>query len=340
MITPVHSESAVKVGLYYYVWYTDDWENLHKNCIDTPFVGQYSSQNVTVIKKHLEWLSELDIDFLIVSWWGINSYEDNSTKILFSTVEQEGYAIKLAILVEPFNSTIGRCTSGQYNFTTIYNYIYTTYVSRYSDIYMKLYNKPLLCFFNDENMTPHGQIESDNRFGSRIVGLEPYVNWTYCSVDAWRWGKHWGNNTFTVEQMLCVDGEINVLARFDDRTCNRTTDTVIDPNYTEGLYDEQWSKVIHLAREGKVNIVTITSWNEYAERTQIEPCIDKTSYKKDDPFFMLHETQRYIIILKLLEKYNLQDKLTYIRNLMYVFIAITVILIATTIYFARRKPKS
>ena len=312
----------IKVGAYYYVWYMENWTENHSNCIDRPIIGEYSSQNATVIKKHLEWFFELGIDFLIVSWWGIDrfseqpeaSFMDDATKMLFSMVADENYPIVLAVMVEPFNSSNGR--SGQYNFTTIYDYIYCTYVEPYPDTYMKLYDKPLICFFNDKNMTSHGQIEFDNsnRFESRIVGLEPYVNWTYCSVDASRWGKHWSNNTFTVKQMLCVDGEINVLPRFDDRTCNRTTDTIIDLNYTEGLYDEQWSKVIYLAKEGKVNIVTITSWNEYAERTAIEPHWDKTAFDSD-PYFLYNKTKEYINILKSIFTFFVKEMLETVGDL-------------------------
>ena len=69
----------------------------------------------------------------------------------------------------------------------------------------------------------------------------------------------------------------------------------IDQNLTEGIYDKQWNKVLNLARQGKVRIVTITSWNEYAERTQIEPSWDKTSsLQKNDPFYLYNKTQNYI----------------------------------------------
>jgi len=37
---------------------------------------------------------------------------------------------------------------------------------------------------------------------------------------------------------------------------------------------------------------------------------------------------------------SMQGELSYIRNLMYIFIAATIILIATTVHFAIRKPKT
>lgn len=108
----------IKVGLYYYVWYDG---KKSENVVDDPVIGRqnYKSQDIELIKKHLYWFKELDVDFLIVSWWGINSFEDSATKTLFSTVKHEKTPIELVIMVEPFNSTPGKCTSGIYNFDTI-----------------------------------------------------------------------------------------------------------------------------------------------------------------------------------------------------------------------------
>lgn len=91
-----------------------------------------------------------------------------------------------------------------------------------------------------------------------------------------------------------MDGEINVIPRYDISHWENFSKP-IDQNLTEGIYDKQWNKVLNLARQGKVRIVTITSWNEYAERTQIEPSWDKTSsLQKNNPFYLYNKTQNYI----------------------------------------------
>ena len=46
-------EAGIKVGVYYYSWYNDDWNTFHSNCVDTPFLGKYSSANLSVIVQHL-----------------------------------------------------------------------------------------------------------------------------------------------------------------------------------------------------------------------------------------------------------------------------------------------
>lgn len=268
-------DDDIKIGLYYYVWYEEGNNTRHWNdepcdtAVDRPVLGYYSSQNETIIKQHLDWMKDLGIDFLIISWWGQisgsceNSYEDNSTKILFDVVES--YAsdwMELAIMVEGFNETEG---PKGYNFTAIYDYLINTYIEPYNDIYLHVNNKPLVCFFNFVNMTipkdNRDAIRGEARVEARIVGHSNYVNW-------WAWPIAGYDEA---PEPLCTDGYVGILPRYDDTYLNRSTITKYDVNYTEGLYDKQWKEAIRLAEEGKVNYVTIYSWNEYHERSQIEP---------------------------------------------------------------------
>jgi len=272
--------SDVKVGLYYYVWYTG---NKPSDVVDDPFVQwqNYWSNDSKLIKKHLWWFNELGLDFIIVSWWGMNSFTmpqeqskfiDNSTRAVFETLKSENSKVEIAIMVEPFNET------GTYNFTQIYDYIYNEYVTCY-DNYMRLYDKPLLLIFNG-NITKDGKIQYDNRFEIRIVGrkFNPYIDWEY-EVPA------------VSEQPLCRDGEISVIPRYDAHGWK------CDITYSEGLYDKQWNKVLSLARQGAVKIVTIISWSEFMERTAIEPHYDATAYDPDH-YFLYDKTKKYINKLK------------------------------------------
>lgn len=268
------SQVDIKVGLYYYVWYDDGYGNRHWNgtppddnfllwnVVDKPLLDYYSSQNTTVIKQHLDWFEELGIDFLIVSWWGPNSYEDNSTKGLFSLLTQGNYPIEIAIMVEAYDP------GNNYSFTEIYDYIYSSYASPYQDFYIELDGKPLVCFYNDSNMTGTEAQRTDihfldTRFTARIVGHNDYVDWWFgipCSV----------NNSRTPplskkDSMICVE------PRYDNYYINVTPLARFDANYTEELYNEQWSEALGLAKDGRINLVTIYSWNEYHERSQIEP---------------------------------------------------------------------
>ena len=282
------STSRPKVGVYYYVWYGPGrhWNDSQAHtAVDEPILGFYSSQNVSVIKQHLKWFKELDINFLIISWWGPNSYEDNSTKTIFSIVRENGYPIEIAIMVEAFN------LDGLYDFKQIYDYINETYVVPYGSIYMRLDSLPLVCFFNDnENMTKTKENRTAIRssvtgFSARIVGHSDYVDWY-----AWPISGH----SEAEKPRLSRDGYVGILPRYDDTHQKKTTNTMYDVNYADGLYDTQWNETLRLENESAVNCVGIYSWNEYRERSQIEPLIGPDGAYALKPF---SETYYYIRII-------------------------------------------
>lgn len=269
---PVKCDSQVSVGAYYYVWYDEGLGNRHWNStapypeawnvVDTPLLGYYSSQNTTVIKQQLDWMKDLGLDFIIISWWGPNSYEDNATKIVFSTLNQTGYPIQAAIMVEPYDP------ANAYNFEAIYKYIYDNYVSPYANIYMTFDSEPLVCFHNDEKMTGTESRRtdiyySDTRFTTRIVGYNSYVDWWY--------GMPSNTNNSMAPLPSQKDNMFCVEPRYDNFYINGTPTARYDTDYTDGLYDNEWNVTIQLSAENKVNYVTICSWNQYHERTQIEP---------------------------------------------------------------------
>ena len=300
--------SNVRVGLFYYPWYsggngTGHWNGIKKwTVVDTPVLGHYDSGNESIIRQHILWFEELGIDFLIISWWGIHNVDiDRAVDAVFRTVSADAPWLNLTIMVEPFNEAGG---PEGYNFTEVFNYVYDAYYARYEQIWMKLDSKPLLCWFNGYNMTggtnPQGfpsggdfnrmKIQSDARFESRILGHNPYVDWyfiTPCSVDN------------SPEPVLSKDGFISIEPRYDDQFLGREKNSTFDETYKEGLYDQQWSKAVSLTREGRVKLIAIYSWNEYHERSQVEPHYNTDKSCALSPFC---KTARYILQVKNAEK--------------------------------------
>jgi len=328
------ASSNVKVGLYYYPWYTEGNGTGHWNgrrewtVVDTPVLGFYSSNDTSVIKQHLDFFKELDIDFFIVSWWGPHNIEiDYAVTALFEVVMEYAPWLNLTVMIEPFNEQLGPET---YNFTEVLNYIYESYYLEFSNIWMSLYDKPLLCWFNGYNMTGGlnqsgyldggycniGKIKSDERFESRILGHNSYVDWyfvTPCSVDD------------SLDPVLSTDGFISVEPRYDDQYLGRKKIST----YDEGLYDYQWGKVINLTKGGKVNFVAIYSWNEYHERSQIEPHINADGEHISPPF---NKTKHYIAEIK-----QLGQSYPYM-SLIYVIVGIVIgVLLTLLCIYKRRK---
>ena len=151
----------------------------------------------------------------------------------------------------------------------------------YSSVYYNDTTKPLICFFNDKKLTDNGTIPLDGRFNTVLVGQSPYVQWVYTDLDY-----------YVQQSRVPYTNETSVTPRFDDSRY-RTPSCVVDANLTQGIYDQEWKNAIQLWKDGKIDTIIITSWNEYVERTEIEPHYDKTA-NNTDPYFLYNKTKDYI----------------------------------------------
>lgn len=74
-------EPPVHVGAYYYPWYDAPdrhWDLGYAG--EGPRLGKYSSRSAEVIRQHLDWSREFGIDSWICSWWGTDSWEDETLR--------------------------------------------------------------------------------------------------------------------------------------------------------------------------------------------------------------------------------------------------------------------
>jgi hypothetical protein len=286
--------ARVNVGIFYYVWYgapeSDNWSA--PEFVDYPVsvLGNYSSANSTVIRQQLFWIRDLGVDFVVVSWWGFydryGNFTDSNAKLVFKTAEDINTTLKFAVMVEPLNN------SGKYDFGGIYNYIYEEFVVPYSSVYYNYDERPLICFFDNGSLTSSGPTsfnDSESRFNTVLVGQTEYVQWEYTSANCYVEPKH-----------VPYTDEISVTPRFDDSRF-RTPSCVNDSTLAEGLYDQEWKNAMQLWRSGTIHTIIITSWNEYVERTEIEPHYDATAYNHD-PYFLYNKTKDYINQLQLLAR--------------------------------------
>ncbi len=58
------------VAAFYYIWYIYQWLT---NLDMIPELGEYQSNDPTVISQHMQWLKQAGVDDIIISWWGTNS---------------------------------------------------------------------------------------------------------------------------------------------------------------------------------------------------------------------------------------------------------------------------
>lgn len=301
-ISPVHADSQpVLYGTFFYVWYPSHFNGIPPSplprtwwtCPDVPLMGYYYSNESSIIKEQIIFMHNAGINFVLISWWN-DSETDNAMRQVFETVSQLPFSIKLAISVEPINE------SGTYDFPLIMDYIYNTYVEPYRSIYMTLDDKPLLTWMQGGTMTnPQANqiaIHNDSRFESRIIGDMDYVDWYWWFPN----NEHPEQHDPKLETRL-DGGETTIEPRYDDSRLGldpfsgEVRNTTDDPDYSEGQYQVQWDIANDWIKKGQCHIILIGTWNDYTERTQIEPCFDSTSKFSDNPFYLLKITRQNIL---------------------------------------------
>ncbi|WFO74718.1 hypothetical protein J4526_06460 [Desulfurococcaceae archaeon MEX13E-LK6-19] len=299
----VSSEPVVAV--YYYVWYGSDgrhWSDSNDTLVlfgDMPVIGFYSSMNTSVIEWQLGLIEDAGIDVLFVSWWGPRSYEDHAAQKLFSIISNGNYSVKAAILVEPYLHTERSDWYNESFWSITLDYIMENYVEKYPNVYFRLNGKPLVLAFNPIGMTYK---PNDNRFEIRIVGND-VDNAGYQDWDLWPDYLAPWVTLKDVELRVRRDGYVALTPRFDDRLfciySNRTgcDDRLVDPTYVAQAYIKQWEWVIE--HKNEVKIIAIYSWNEYHERSMIEPHYDATAEIPGyTPYTIYNITKHYIQLLK------------------------------------------
>jgi hypothetical protein len=94
----VTAQEGPYTAAFYYPWWGPDrhWDDGYAS---TPTLGEYDSRDEQVVSQHLTWANEYDIDSLYCSWWGPDSWEDETigTQLLPAA---ESAGVDIAILYE------------------------------------------------------------------------------------------------------------------------------------------------------------------------------------------------------------------------------------------------
>lgn len=295
---------AIPVGAYYYAWYGLPANNHWSNGVctitnDTPVLGRYDSLNSSVIQWQVREAQSAGISFFIVSWWGPsagnttgNGQINYAVQNFFRVLSSMHTNFKAAIMIDGYNSSL------DYNgYLNLYNYVYSNFVQPYNSNYFYFEGKPLLTIFN----TPNPQSEhppSTNMFMVETLGNAPnpvdWSLWSVGNVSHPSTGLAVINKPENFTPSVGAGGYVSVTPRFDDSLLYdsgcRSGGLILDQNYTLGLYQSQWNYV--LSHRSNVSIVVIYSWNEYLERSFIEPAV---SYTTPDlsPYYLLNLTSNF-----------------------------------------------
>ncbi|HKW03947.1 MAG TPA: hypothetical protein VJN71_01490 [Nitrososphaerales archaeon] len=307
------SATTVPVGSFLYLWYGNStsgngglgspgWNSSSSpgggSVVDRPLSGYYVSDSNSTFSTQVSEMQGAGLSFAIVSWWGYSSNGENAAinkavLDLFRYLKENDSKFQIAIMVDSYLPP----NQPSSVFEGIYNYIYDQFVSPFPQWYFNFNGKPLILFFN-----PLYPTFDNSTFTVRTIGNRPNpVNWSFWDAPQQyfdsQYGPHVNASNDEGSPVISADGEVTIIPRADLYYLYLFGyfDSYLRFDYTlgQGLYASQWNYVI--ANKAHVKLVLIYSWNEYHERSEIEPQYETASNLS--PYFLFNITEYYTRLL-------------------------------------------
>lgn len=262
--------------------------------VDRPVIGYYESNNDTTFAWQIGQMQIAGLSFAVVSWWGAeggNEAINNATIQLFQYLKDSNSSFKLAIMVDAYLQPSEQNTQA---YKSIYNTIYDQFVKPYGNWYFTFEGKPLLLFFN-----PMYPSYVNSTFTVKTIGNRPNpVQWTFWDAPTQYFNSQAGTGINAQNDqgnpVISKDGEVTIIPRIDSyynyKYGYQGGYMRFDPTLSQGLYQSEWNYV--LSKSSSVRLVIIYSWNEYHERSAIEPHNDFTY--SGSPYHLLNLTTTFV----------------------------------------------
>jgi glycoprotein endo-alpha-1,2-mannosidase len=265
---------AGTVAIFYYPWYATPasdgawahWDqNGHQPPSDIyssffPALGPYSSSDPAIVERQMTEIAAAGIDEVVVSWWGRGSAEDARLPLVVSTARRHGLLI--GIHLEPYSGRTPETVSADLAYLASFG-VRDVYVYHPRD------------FTADEWAAIRPQVPPTMRLlaGTERIGFAAAGKfdgfYTYDFV-SYRGGM------FT---RLCAQAHAlhlvcapSVGPGYDGQRAGEPAGG--RPRLNGATYDALWTAAV----AARPDIVTITSFNEWGEGTQIEPARARRGY--------------------------------------------------------------
>jgi glycoprotein endo-alpha-1,2-mannosidase len=262
---PAVAQAAPRVSIFYYPWYGNPardggWEHWLVPGGATadiassfyPARGLYSSSNPAVVRAQMHELAAAGVQEVVSSWWGWGSAED----VRLPLIVKEGNAagVSVAVHLEPY---LGRSiTTVQADIDHLRTlgitriYVYRPFdisASDWADLHA---NEPDIQLYAQTTLAGKAAV-------AKFDGIYTY--------DVLLWGGDSFSRLCGQAHRVGLSCLPSVGPGYD--ATRATADLRVKPRRDGATYDAMWRSAIRSDADG----VTITSYNEWHEGTQIEP---------------------------------------------------------------------
>jgi glycoprotein endo-alpha-1,2-mannosidase len=253
------------VAIFYYPWYSTpkrdgQWAHwyVEREGVPTlstryfPSRGLYSSSNVKVTSSHMREIAAAGVTTVVVSWWGVDSPE--AARLPFVVEAAAKARLAVAVHIEPYPERTPASTARD---------IEALQQDGVTDFYVYDADREPAAAWADalaglEDVRVFGHTTFVGR--AKAAGFDGL--YTY-DVGTWN-GSSFGRICAQAHTagLLCAP---SVGPGYDARLA--TGDELVRPRRNGATYDRMWRSAVR----AEADIVTITSYNEWQEGTQIEP---------------------------------------------------------------------
>ncbi|PIF47625.1 glycoprotein endo-alpha-1,2-mannosidase [Chryseobacterium sp. 52] len=331
-----NNKSREKVQIFYYGWYENPtidgkyahwnhdvlphwnnpkWNNLghHKGGDDIganfyPALGNYSSNDPAIIKKHMKMIKESGAGVVVLSWLGKDSSVDKSIAAYLDIADQ--FDLKVAFHIEPFYKNITELRDQL-------SYLVKTYSHHHA--FYKKDGKPLYYVYDSYKISPEEWSELLSENGEKTVrnteldGL--YIGlwvekehsvffetsgfdgfYTYFASEGFVFGSTTSNWNYLSQ--YAKDRHLIFIPCVGPGYSDTRIRPWNEANFKSRENGKYYERMFDAAIKENPPFIGITSFNEWHEGTQIEPAIPKKTgdfkyedYGKDSSFY-IKETKR------------------------------------------------
>jgi glycoprotein endo-alpha-1,2-mannosidase len=254
------------VAIFYYPWYSNpsrdgSWAHWYVDrdggpALSTAFFpsrGLYSSSSSRVVDAQMRDIAAAGVDTVVVSWWGFGSPEDERLPLVRQAALRQGLTV--AIHLEPYRGRTPASAAADIERLHVEDGITDFYV-----------------YDADRDPAADWAAALDTVGGVRVFAQTTLVGRARASgfdgvypYDVVTWNAALFRRLCTEAHesgLLCIP---SVGPGYDARLA--TSDEVVRPRLDGATYDRMWKGAIR----ARPDLVTVTSYNEWQEGTQIEP---------------------------------------------------------------------